>query len=106
MSQTFRALELLSTSNFSSGSSLKASDPLTLRVQDGHIFKTLDLVDEQGGGRLLVIGRHRVETIVDGRLERLEGVKPGGVLRGQPAQLVVDQGQELPRGVGLALLDG
>src|SRR5262249_25593911 len=51
----------------------------TLRGQDWHIFKLLKLMDEQGGGVMLVNGGHLVETIVDGPLELLEGIKPGGV---------------------------
>src|SRR5262245_23268182 len=49
----------------------------TLRGQDWHILKALELMDEQSGGLLLVIGRHLVEALVDGRLELLEGIKPG-----------------------------
>ena len=40
------------------------------------------------------------------RLERLAGLLLGQLLRGQPAQLVVDQRQELLGGLRVALLDG
>src|SRR5262245_10557064 len=51
----------------------------TLRGQDWHIFKALELMDKQSGGFLLMVSCHLVEAIVDGRLELLEGIKPGGV---------------------------
>src|SRR5262249_52578641 len=51
----------------------------TLRGQDWHIFKALELMDKQGGGFLLRVSCHLVEAVVDGRLELLEGIKPGGV---------------------------
>src|SRR5262249_32623017 len=58
---------------------IASSGTYTLRGQDWHIFKLLELMDEQGGGVMLVNGGHLVEAIVDGVLELLEGVKPGGV---------------------------
>jgi hypothetical protein len=39
-------------------------------------------------------------------LERLTGLLLGQTLRRQAAQVVVDQGQQLLGGVGIALLDG
>jgi hypothetical protein len=41
-----------------------------------------------------------------GRLERLAGLLLGQLLRRQPAQLVVDQRQQLLGGVRVALVDG
>src|SRR3954463_6807307 len=54
------------------GLSRRTVQRYTLRGQDWHIFKLLELMDKQGGGVLLVIGRHLVEAIINGRLELLE----------------------------------
>ena len=51
----------------------------TLRGQDWHIFKLLELMGKQCGGVLLVIRRHLGDAILDRCLELLEGVKPGRV---------------------------
>jgi hypothetical protein len=44
----------------------------TLRAQDWHIIKALELMDESCGGLLLVLSSHRIEAIIDSRLELLE----------------------------------
>ena len=54
-------------------------------------------------------GVHQAEVgLVDqgGGLQRLPGILLGQLLSRQFAQLLVDQRQELPRGVRIALLDG
>ena len=57
-------------------------------------------------GRSAVVHQPQVRLVDQGRgLERLAGLLLGQLLRRQPAQLVVDQRQELLGGVGVALLD-